>query len=138
MNPPLIALAHRLGPAAVARVVALRPRPLARPIWKILTTPQLERLIRDGIFDGAPVDLADGYVHLSAPEQVEGTLARHFVGQTGLWLLALDADVLGAALRWEPSRGGALFPHLYAPLRWDDVGLALPREASPFSGEPAP
>lgn len=69
-----------------------------------------------GRFDGAPVDLADGFIHLSTPEQAPETAAKHFAGQADLLLIAFDADALGPALRWEPSRGGALFPHLYRPI----------------------
>ena len=70
----------------------------------------------DGAFAGAPVDLADGFIHFSTAAQVAETAARHFAGQRDLLLIAVDPDSLGDALRWEPSRGGALFPHLYAPL----------------------
>jgi uncharacterized protein (DUF952 family) len=63
------------------------------------------------------VDRADGYIHLSTREQVEETARRHFAGQTDLVLVAIDAAALGDTLRYEPSRGGALFPHLYSPLR---------------------
>jgi uncharacterized protein (DUF952 family) len=63
-----------------------------------------------------PVDHADGYVHFSTAEQLRETLRRHFAGQAGLVLFAVEAEPLGAALRWEPSRGGALFPHLYGEL----------------------
>ena len=69
-----------------------------------------------GRFEGAPVDLADGYIHFSTAEQVRETAARHFSGQTRLLLIAVDADAVAGDLRWEPSRGGALFPHLYAAL----------------------
>lgn len=69
-----------------------------------------------GAFRGAAVDLADGYIHLSAADQVAETLAKHFAGRADLVLASFDAEALGNALRWEPSRGGALFPHLYAPL----------------------
>ncbi len=85
-------------------------------VYKILTTPQLEALRAEGSTLGAPIDLRDGYVHLSSEDQVQGTLDLHFRGQTGLWVLGVDAAALGEALRWEPSRGGALFPHLYGPL----------------------
>jgi len=67
-------------------------------------------------FAGAPVDLADGYIHFSTAAQVAETAAKHFAGQDDLVLVAVDAERLGAALKWEPSRGGALFPHLYAAL----------------------
>ena len=69
-----------------------------------------------GRFDGSPVDRRDGFIHFSTAEQVAETLARHFAGETDLLLVAIDADALGPALRYEPSRGGALFPHLYGPL----------------------
>jgi len=103
-----------------------------RLVYKILTAPQLERLRADGHTLGAPVDVADGYVHLSAHEQVRGTLTKWFHGQDGLWLLAVDIDALPpGALRWEASRGGALFPHLYAPLPINAVcsSFALPLDA---------
>ncbi|MFG1431310.1 DUF952 domain-containing protein [Xanthobacter sp. V2C-8] len=70
----------------------------------------------EGVFTGAPVDVADGFIHFSTAAQVRETAARHFAGAHGLRLVAVDAAALGAALRWEPSRGGALFPHLYGPL----------------------
>lgn len=69
-----------------------------------------------GTFAGAPVDLADGYIHFSTAAQVAGTASRHFSGQDDLVLVAVEAERLGAALKWEVSRGGALFPHLYAAL----------------------
>ncbi len=67
-------------------------------------------------FTGAPVDLADGYIHFSTAAQVRETAAKHFSGQDDLLLIAVDTEGLGAALKWEVSRGGALFPHLYAAL----------------------
>lgn len=70
---------------------------------------------------GAPVDILDGYIHLSASTQVAETAAKHFTGEDDLWLVAVDADNLGGALRWEPSRGGQLFPHLYRSLDRADV-----------------
>lgn len=80
-----------------------------------------DQLRRDGRTLGAPIDIADGYVHLSTAVQVTETAARHFGGESDLVLLALDSDRLGDGLRWEPSRGGALFPHLYRPLTLADV-----------------
>jgi uncharacterized protein (DUF952 family) len=77
-------------------------------------------------FDGAPVDLQDGFIHFSTASQVRETAARHFAGQTGLLLVAVDARRLGAALKWEKSRGGALFPHLYAALDPGDALWARP------------
>jgi len=78
---------------------------------------------------GTAKDVEDGFIHLSAAHQLAGTLAKHYAGQDGLLLCWLEADALPAeALRWEPSRGRALFPHLYAPLRkeWIQRRAALP------------
>jgi uncharacterized protein (DUF952 family) len=74
-----------------------------------------------GRFDGAPVDLADGYIHFSTAEQVTETAAKHFATESDLVLVAVEAARLGQALKWEPSRGGALFPHLYRRLAIADV-----------------
>jgi len=98
----------------------------AMMIYKIFRDDELTTLRRDGETSGAPVDLADGYVHLSTAGQVRETAAKHFAGEAALWLLAVDADRLGDALRWEPSRGGQDFPHLYRPLRMDDVAWIKP------------
>ena len=86
-------------------------------IYKIATVNQWRAAEAAGVFEGAPVDLADGYIHFSTAAQVAETLAKHFAGQRDLLLIAVDADQLGDALRWEVSRGGQHFPHLYAPLR---------------------
>jgi uncharacterized protein (DUF952 family) len=72
-------------------------------------------------FDGAPVDLAEGFIHFSTAAQVRETAAKHFAGQRDLLLLAVEADRLGDALKWEPSRDGDLFPHLYGPLQLAEV-----------------
>lgn len=85
-------------------------------IYKIASASLWAEAERTGRFDGAPVDLADGYIHFSTREQAEETAAKHFAGQDDLLLIAVDCDRLGADLKWEPSRGGALFPHLYAAL----------------------
>lgn len=69
-----------------------------------------------GAYTGAPVDLADGFIHFSTAEQVAETAVRHFAGRSGLVVVEVDGAALGAALKWEPSRGGALFPHLYGAL----------------------
>lgn len=101
--------------------------------FKVLTREQWNRFRDAGEFTGAPVDLADGYIHLSARGQVAETVARHFAGQDDLILAMVDLAALGAAVKWEPSRGGDLFPHLYgnlpmsavttkAVLRLDDAG----------------
>ena len=95
--------------------------PCAMMIYKILRADEWAALQAQGETAGAPIDLADGYVHFSTATQAAETAAKHFAGVTGLVLLALDADALGDAVRWEVSRGDALFPHLYAPLRLADV-----------------
>lgn len=89
--------------------------------YKVLTAGQMAALEREGEFAGAPVDLADGYIHLSTAGQLGGTIDKHFAGQQDLWLAAVDLAVLGDAVRWEPSRGGALFPHIYGTLPLDAV-----------------
>jgi uncharacterized protein (DUF952 family) len=85
-------------------------------IYKIVPAALWQEAKRTGRFDGAPIDLADGFIHFSTGEQAIETAARHFEGQEGLLLVAIDGDALGEELVYEPSRGGALFPHLYAPL----------------------
>ena len=84
--------------------------------FKILTEEQWAQFEADGVFQGAPVDLADGYIHLSAADQVQGTLDRHFARQAGLVIVEVDLEMLGETVRWEAARGGALFPHLYCSL----------------------
>lgn len=95
-------------------------------IYKICPRDLWRQAERDGVFRGAPVDRADGYIHFSSADQVAETAAKHFAGATDLILVAVEADVLGSALRWEPSRGGALFPHLYGELSLDHVQWAKP------------
>ncbi|MGN0934336.1 DUF952 domain-containing protein [Falsigemmobacter intermedius] len=90
-------------------------------IYKIFRRPEYEAFASAGRTSGAPVDLADGYIHFSTAAQARETAAKHFRGEDDLILLALEADTLGEALKWEPSRGGALFPHLYRDLTSDDV-----------------
>lgn len=84
--------------------------------YKVLTADQMANLLADRRFAGAPVDLADGYIHLSTAEQLAGTLDKHFAGQDGLHIAAVDLNALGNLVRWEVSRGGALFPHIYGEL----------------------
>lgn len=85
-------------------------------IFKIAPAALWAEAETKGVFTGAPVDHADGYIHFSTAAQARETAARHFAGQIDLKLVAVEVAALGAALKWEPSRGGALFPHLYAPL----------------------
>jgi uncharacterized protein (DUF952 family) len=89
---------------------------MAEPVYKVLSEAAFEEAWAAGRFHGSADDARDGFIHLSAGHQLAGTLAAHFAGQEGLVLVALDAGRLGPALKWEASRGGALFPHLYAPL----------------------
>lgn len=84
--------------------------------YKILTDEQLARLLVDGTFAGAPVDIADGYIHMSTADQAQGTLDKHFAGQDDLHIAAVDLTALGDMVKWEVSRGGALFPHIYGDL----------------------
>lgn len=95
-------------------------------IYKILRSDEWSALKTNKESQGAPIDVADGFVHFSTAPQAEETARRHFAGEDGLFLLALDGEKLGDALKWEPSRGGDLFPHLYGPLRLADVLWAQP------------
>jgi uncharacterized protein (DUF952 family) len=90
--------------------------PMTTLAYKILTAPQWAQFQSEGVFTGAPVDLADGYIHMSTADQLDETLARHFSGQSGLVIATIDLTVLGDALKWEVSRGGARFPHYYGAL----------------------
>jgi len=84
--------------------------------YKVFTADQMVQLEADGAFAGAPVDLADGYIHLSTADQLEETVAKHFGGQDNLHIVAVDLEALGGMVKWELSRGGALFPHIYGAL----------------------
>ena len=95
-------------------------------IFKIIPYALWHKAETVGVFVGASVDTADGYIHFSTVEQVRETAAKHFAGQDDLLLVAVDPATLGPALVWEPSRGGALFPHLYASLRVGEVIWAEP------------
>lgn len=95
-------------------------------IYKISSEQLWREAETAGRFDGAPVDHADGFIHFSTADQAEETAARHFAGQDGLVLVAVDAEALGTALKYEVSRGGALFPHLYAPLPLSAVRWVKP------------
>ena len=85
-------------------------------IYKICGAEEWAEAERAGVYRGSAVDTRDGYIHFSTATQVGETAAKHFAGQDDLVLIAVDAEALGANLKWEPSRGGALFPHLYAEL----------------------
>lgn len=84
--------------------------------YKIVDAAEWRAAVAEGRYDGAPVDIADGYIHMSAEAQLAETARRHFAGRSDLLLLTVDLTRFGDDLIWEPSRGGDLFPHLYAPL----------------------
>jgi uncharacterized protein (DUF952 family) len=85
-------------------------------IYKVCSASAWREAERQGVFRGSADDRRDGFIHFSTASQVAGTVTKHFAGQTGLFLIAIDADALGEALKWERSRGGELFPHLYGEL----------------------
>jgi uncharacterized protein (DUF952 family) len=95
-------------------------------IYKICGRAAWEEAQTAGLFAGSPADRSDGFIHFSTAAQLPGTVAKHFAGLLDLMLLAVDGATLGAALRWEPSRGGELFPHLYAALPLSAVLWACP------------
>lgn len=84
--------------------------------YKVLTAEQWASFGTAGSFTGAPIDLVDGYIHLSTHAQLTETVDKHFAGQHDLWVAAVDLEALGDAVTWEESRGGQLFPHIYAAL----------------------
>ena len=95
-------------------------------IYKIFRADEWQALNDAGQTAGAPIDIADGFVHFSSAMQAQETAAKHFAGEDGLFLLAVDAETLGDALKWEVSRNDALFPHLYRELRLSDVVWSEP------------
>ena len=104
-------------------------------IFKLLTAPEWQAALSAGVFAGSAVDLADGYIHFSTAAQAPETARRYFCGLTDILLVALEADTLGEALVWEPSRGGDLFPHLYGPL---DPALAVWVRPAPLDDQGLP
>jgi uncharacterized protein (DUF952 family) len=90
-------------------------------IYKICPASAWREAERSGVYAGSADDARDGYIHFSTAAQVPATAAKYFTGQQGLFLIAVDAGALGEALRWEPARGGDLFPHLYGELDFDAV-----------------
>ncbi len=104
-------------------------------VYKILSSEAWEAAVAAGRFEGASIDLKDGYIHLSTGAQAQDTASLHFRGQAGLVVAAFEAEALGPALRWEPSRGGQLFPHLYGAL---DPALALAVTPAPLDADGAP
>lgn len=112
-------------PSIVTRDAVLRPL-LRMVVYKIVATEEWAEAEAAGVFKGASVDRADGFIHFSTAEQAPETAAKWFAGRGDLTLAAIDAEALGDDLRWEPSRGGALFPHLYAPLPMSAVLWSRP------------
>jgi len=109
----------------VERAASLAPKTMDGTVYKVLSRAALAEAKAKGRFEGSADDARDGFIHLSSADQLEGTLAKHYAGQDDLALLALHSESLGERLQWEPSRGGALFPHLYGPLDlkvllWDE------------------
>jgi uncharacterized protein (DUF952 family) len=100
-------------------------------LYKICPAPLWRAAEREGVFRGSEVDLRDGFIHFSTAEQVAETAAKHFAGQDDLLLIAVDGDQLGDALAWEPSRAGALFPHLYGALTLNAVTKVVALPLSP-------
>ena len=100
-------------------------------IYKICDAGLWRDAVAAGQFDGAGIDLADGYIHFSTAAQMHETAAKHFSGRVDLMLVAADADGLGEALKWEPSRGGNLFPHLYRAMQVGEAVWATPLPLGP-------
>jgi uncharacterized protein (DUF952 family) len=100
-------------------------------IYKICETASWQAAARDGVYRGAALDQRDGFIHFSTAAQAGETAAKHFAGVSGLTLVAVDAAALGEALKWEPSRGGDLFPHLYGTLPLAAVRWAKPLPCGP-------
>jgi uncharacterized protein (DUF952 family) len=95
-------------------------------IYKICEWAAWQAAEQAGLYRGSALDLRDGFIHFSTAAQVAETAAKHFAQQTNLMLVAVNGDALGPALKWEPSRGGDLFPHLYAALPVSAVNWARP------------
>lgn len=107
-------------------------------IYKIATKDQWEEATTLGVFKGAPIDLQDGYIHFSTGEQAKETAAKHFHGQKNLKLVKVATQPLGELLKWEVSRGGALFPHLYSKLKTDDAISVVDLEEDETGGHVFP
>ena len=104
---------------------------MAKTIYKIVPASLWQRAKDAGIFEGAAIDLTDGFIHFSTASQARETAARHFAGQTDLLIVAVDGRALGDELVYEPSRGGDLFPHLYAALPLSAVLWEMPLPLGP-------
>ena len=118
-------LAWPLPPITARDALFAAPR-LKMIVYKIVATEEWIEAEAAGVFAGASVDHADGFIHFSTGEEAPDTAAKWFAGRDDLTLAAVDAEALGKDLRWEPSRGGALFPHLYAVLPMSAVVWSRP------------
>jgi uncharacterized protein (DUF952 family) len=99
-----------------------------RIVYKVMSAAEQKQMERDGVFRGSRADIADGYIHLSCGSQLAATVDKHFSAVEGLVLVAVDLSRLGDTVRWEPSRGGQLFPHIYGVLPVSAVVSAVPLE----------
>ena len=104
--------------------------------YKIVAAEEWRAALAEGRYDGSAVDRADGYIHMSTEAQLAETARKHYAGRSGLRLLTVELAVTGGALKWEASRGGALFPHLYRDLRLSDVLWHRPIPLGPQGHEP--
>jgi len=107
-------------------MVAAMSESVPEYIYKITTAALWDDAQTRGTLNGMPIDIADGYMHFSTASQLRETLSLHFKGQDGLMLLKVATETVATGLKWEPSRGGALFPHLYAPLPISQIAGATP------------
>jgi len=110
----------------------------AEHIYKIVTQAQWDDALANDVFKGAPVDFADGFIHFSTSGQMRETAQKHFHGQKNLLLVEVETQQLGAALKWETSRGGALFPHLYADMKTSLAKRVMPLQDLPDGGHSFP
>ena len=109
-----------------------------RIIYKVCPASAWREAERQGVYEGSADDKRDGFIHFSTAAQVAETVRKHFAGQTGLFLIAVDADALGEALRWEPSRHDDLFPHLYEALDLGAVAAVYDLPARADGGHDIP
>jgi uncharacterized protein (DUF952 family) len=115
-----------------------RAQKLEPVAYKVFHAHEWAQFEREGVFDGSAADRADGFIHLSTRAQVAGTLQAHFAGAQGLVLAAVDLAALGDAVRWEPARGGILFPHLYGVLTRPAVRAVQVLEGAALAGTRGP
>jgi uncharacterized protein (DUF952 family) len=104
---------------------------VAQLVYRLVSETVWQSALTAGVFHGTEHDLRDGFIHFSTASQAAETAARHYAGQADLLLLGVEVDALGSALRWEPSRGGALFPHLYGSLPTSAVTVTVPLRLGP-------